>query len=71
MVAGFTHLSPLPQVDNIGRNTSRGVQSQVYYPPEVSSMEYCCSGVFRKEYLRLVTIASAKRKTLSDIGIVG
>ena len=26
-----------------------------YYPPEVSSMKYCCLGVFRKEYFRLVT----------------
>ena len=27
----------------------------LYYPPEVSSMKYCCLGVFRKEYFRLVT----------------
>ena len=26
-----------------------------YYPPEVRSMKYCCLGVFRKEYFRLVT----------------
>ena len=26
-----------------------------YYPPEVSSMKYCCWGVFRKEYFRLFT----------------
>ena len=26
-----------------------------YYPPEVSSMKYCCLGVFTKEYFRLVT----------------
>ena len=26
-----------------------------YYPPEVSSMNYCCLGVFRKEYFRLAT----------------
>ena len=26
-----------------------------YYPPEVSSMKYCCLGVFSKEYFRLVT----------------
>ena len=29
--------------------------SNIYYPPEVSSMKYCCLGVFRKEYFRLVT----------------
>ena len=23
----------------------------IYYPPEVSSMTYCCLRVFRKEYL--------------------
>ena len=28
----------------------------IYYPLEVSSMKYCCLGVFRKEYFRLVTI---------------
>ena len=27
----------------------------IYYPPELSSIRYCCLGVFRKEYLRLVT----------------
>ena len=27
----------------------------LYYPPEVSSMKYCCLGVFRKEYVRLAT----------------
>ena len=27
----------------------------IYYPPEVSSMKYCCLGVFRKEYFRLVS----------------
>ena len=26
-----------------------------YYPTEVSSMTYCCLGVFRKEYFRLNT----------------
>ena len=26
-----------------------------YYPPEMSSFKYCCLGVFRKEYFRLVT----------------
>ena len=26
-----------------------------YYPLEVNSMKYCCLGVFRKEYFRLVT----------------
>ena len=26
----------------------------IYYPPEVSSMKYCCLGVFMKEYFRLV-----------------
>ena len=26
-----------------------------YYPPEVSSIKYCCLEVFRKEYFRLVT----------------
>ena len=25
-----------------------------YYPLEVSSMKYCCLGVFRKEYFRLL-----------------
>ena len=30
-------------------------KTTVYYPPEVSSMKYCCLGVFRKEYFRLVT----------------
>ena len=28
--------------------------SLFYYPPEVSSMKYCCWGVFRKEYFRVV-----------------
>ena len=27
----------------------------LYYHPEVSSMKYCCLGVFRKEYGRHVT----------------
>ena len=27
----------------------------IYYPPEVSSMKYCCWGVFRKEYFQFVT----------------
>ena len=27
----------------------------IYYPPEVSSVKYCCLGVFRKEYFRLIT----------------
>ena len=27
----------------------------IYYPVEVSSMKYCCLGVFRKEYFRFVT----------------
>ena len=26
-----------------------------YYLPEVSSMKYCCLGLFRKEYSRLFT----------------
>ena len=26
----------------------------VYYPQEVSSMTFCCLGVFRKEYFKLV-----------------
>ena len=29
--------------------------SPIYYPLEVSSMKYCCLGVFRKEYFRLCT----------------
>ena len=28
---------------------------RIYYPPEVSSMKYCCLGEIRKEYFRLVT----------------
>ena len=28
---------------------------RLYYIPDVSSMKYCCLGVFRKEYFRLVT----------------
>ena len=31
------------------------VTTRIYYPPEVSSMKYCCLGVFRKEYFRLIT----------------
>ena len=27
----------------------------ILYPPEVSSIKYCCLKVFRKEYFRLVT----------------
>ena len=27
----------------------------IYYPPEVSSMKYCCLGVIGKEYFRLAT----------------
>ena len=34
----------------------RRLRLEIYhYPPEVSSMKYCCWGVLRKEYLRLVT----------------
>ena len=37
-------------------NVSCGFQEIIiYYPPEVSSMKYCCLGIFRKEYLRLLT----------------
>ena len=25
----------------------------IYYPPEVSSMKYCCLGAFRMEYFSL------------------
>ena len=28
---------------------------KLYYPPEVSSMKYCCLRVFRKKYFRLIT----------------
>ena len=28
---------------------------KIYYPPGVRSMKYCCLGVFRKEYFRLIT----------------
>ena len=35
---------------------------RVYYPPEVSSIKYCCLGVFRKEYFRLVTKQCKKEK---------
>ena len=31
------------------------VVNLIYYPPGVRSMKYCCLGVFRKEYFRLVT----------------
>ena len=34
----------------------------LYYPPEVSSMKYCCSGVFRKEYFRLVNTYCKQKK---------
>ena len=34
----------------------------IYYPPEVSSMKYCCLGVFRKEYFRLVITYCKQRK---------
>ena len=34
------------------RGSSNG--NGFYYPPEVSSMKYCCLGVFRKEYFRLL-----------------
>ena len=27
---------------------------RLYYPPEVSSMKYCCLGVFKKEYFKLI-----------------
>ena len=30
-------------------------QKAIYYPLEVDNMKFCCLGVFRKEYLRLVT----------------
>ena len=33
--------------------------TEIDYPPEVSSMKYCCLGVFREEYFRLT---SANRK---------
>ena len=32
-----------------------GREGHIYYPPEVSSMKYCCLGIFRKEYFRCVT----------------
>ena len=47
----------------LGRNTSgssvnsaniNNTLKYCYYPPEVSSMTYCCLGVFWKEYFRLV-----------------
>ena len=31
------------------------VSMGIYYPPEVCSMMYCRLGVFREEYVRLVT----------------
>ena len=34
---------------------AQGYNKYIYYPPEVSSMKYCCLGVFRKEYFRFVT----------------
>ena len=37
-------------------NTCTTIESKAYYPPEVSSMKYCCLGVFRNDiYFRLVT----------------
>ena len=35
--------------------TERQPELESYYPPEVSSMKYCCLGVFRKECFRLIT----------------
>ena len=37
-----------------GRGSTRG-SFRYHYPPDVSSMKYCCLGVFRKEYFRLIT----------------
>ena len=34
---------------------SQHTTASIYYPPEVSSMKYCCLGVFRKESFRLLT----------------
>ena len=31
------------------------LEYNINYPHEVSSMKYCCLGVFRKGYFRLVT----------------
>ena len=32
-----------------------GITLYINYPPKVSSMKYCCLGVSRKEYSRLIT----------------
>ena len=32
----------------------------IIYPPEVSSMKYCCLGVFRKEYVRQILVQIGK-----------
>ena len=35
-----------------------------YYPTEASIMKYCCLGVFRKEYFRLITNSANRENTL-------
>ena len=49
----FHHMSAMrPLVFHVQDGVA---QEYIYYPPEVSSMKYCCLGVFRKEYSRLLT----------------
>ena len=41
----------------------------LYYPPEVSSMKYCCLGVFRNEYMNTSgsSLSSANKKKWTKI----
>ena len=45
-------------------------EKKVYHGPEVSSMKYCCLGVFRKEYFSSLLNSANRKKPLKN-GIVG
>ena len=54
-------------LDKRGREELKGGpeiphETCIHYPPEVSSIKYCCLGVFWEEYFRLITIYIANRK---------
>ena len=47
-------LSTITTAHTLEQEAARG-KGRFYYPLEVSSIEYCCFRVFRKEYFRLIT----------------
>ena len=54
--SGALHLRGLLRVLTLTDiKQAHNMKTMFYYPPEVCSMKYCCMGVFRKEYFRLLT----------------